>query len=212
MKLFIETLKAIFEKIKGVIMPIYKGSAKVGTIYRGGTKIGKVYKGSTQVYSGQLSVYNIYGTNQERGGFCGFFLGEPGANKMVVGGTSQYLQQNLLTGIIGTITSISGTPGTAGSSLYFRIANSNSEQYTYRDNYNDSYGGVWYRYAYDGGYFNAYVLLSPFHTTVGSQLISVASVSNAVFSSDASTITYSAFGGDVVYNTASTLRGTFQYK
>lgn len=193
-------------------MPVYKGSAKIGTVYRGSTKIGKVYKGSTLVYSGQLSVYNIYATNQEQNNLCGFFLGEPGANKIVVGGVSQYSQQAILTGMIGTITSISGTPGTAGSSLYFRVDNSNSPQYTYRDNYNDSYGGVWYRYASDGGFFYSYVLLSPFHTTVGSQLIAVGSVSKAVFSSDASTITYSGFGGDAVYNAASTLRGTFQYK
>ena len=70
-------------------MPIYKGSTKLGTVYHDGTKIGKGYKGSTLVYSSQLSVYNIYGTNQEQNRFCGFFLGEPGANK--IGGIKSQL-------------------------------------------------------------------------------------------------------------------------
>ena len=196
-------------------MPIYKGSTKLGTVYHGGTKIGKVYKGSTLVYSGQLSVYNIYSTNQEQNGFCGFFLGEPGANKIVVGGISKYTQQTLLTGIIGTITSISGTPGVKGSSLYARLYN-NSNPYgpaNYLDNYNDSYGNVWYRYELTGGFFPYYILMSPFHTTVGSHVIYADECKNAVFSPDASTITFQfSYDAKQVYNTASTLRGTFQYK
>ena len=196
-------------------MPIYKGSTKLGTIYHGSTKIGKVYKGSTLVYSGQLSVYNIYSTNQVQNGNPGFFLGEPGANKMVVGGVSDYNQQYLLTGVLGTINSISGTPGTAGSSLIARLyGNGNYGPYSYLNNYIDSYGSVWYRYTNDptGGIFASYVFLSPFHTTVGSQLINTLSYKNAVFSSDASTITFYGGLGESVYNAASTLRGTFQYK
>ena len=196
-------------------MPIYKGSTKLGTVYHGGTKIGKVYKGSTLVYSGQLSVYNIYSTNQVQDGNPGFFLGEPGANKMVVGGVSDYDQQSLLTGVLGTINSISGTPGTAGSSLIARLyGTGNYGPYSYLNNYIDSYGGVWYRYTNDptGSILAGYVLLSPFHTTVGSQLINTLYYKNAVFSSDASTITFYTDSGKSVYNAASTLRGTFQYK
>lgn len=195
-------------------MSVYKGSAKVGMIYRGSTKIGKVYKGSTLVYSGQLSVYNIYSTNQEQNNYCGFFLGEPGANKTLAGGVSRYAQQTLLTGVIGTIASISGTPGTTGSSLYARLYNSGDYgPFKYLDNYNDSYGGVWYRYENNSGFVIAYVLMSPFHTTVGSQVIYTDVCKNVVFSTDASTITFQySYGGEQVYNAASTFRGTFQYK
>ena len=189
-------------------MPIYKGSTKLGTIYHGGTKIGKVYKGSTLVYSDQLSIYNIYATNQSRRN-TGFFLGEPGANNMVVGGILE-----LLTYIIGTINNIvSGTPGTAGSSIYAGLygTNNNYGPYNYLDNYIDSYGGVWYRYK-EATTSGKFVLLSPFHTTVGSQLINVENVSKAVFSSDASTITFYTGSRENVYDAASTLYGTFRYK
>ena len=196
-------------------MPIYKGSTKLGTIYHGGTKIGKVYKGSTLVYSGQLSVYNIYATNQVQKGNKGYFLGEPGANNMVVGGIST--SRAILTFVVGTINNIvSGTPGTAGSSIYAGLygTSSNYGPYIYVDNYIDSYGGIWYRYKDSSvtGNYTLYVLLSPFHTTVGSQLIYVEDVNKAVFSSDASTITFYTGSGESVYNAASTLYGTFQYK
>ena len=120
-----------------------------------------------------------------------------------------------MTGVLGTINSISGTPGTAGSSLIARLyGTGNYGPFSYLNNYIDSYGGVWYRYTNDptGGFLASYVLFSPFHTTVGSQLINILYYKNAVFSSDASTITYSGLGKDFVYNAASTLRGTFQYK
>ena len=195
-------------------MPIYKGSTKFGTVYHGGTKIGKVYKGSSLVYSSQLSVYNIYATNQVQNRKTGFFLGEPGANKIVVGGLSDYAHQATLTYVLGTIKSISGTPGTAGSSLIARLYGTGDYgPLSYLDNYIDSYGSVWYRYTNDptGSIFTAYVLLSPFHTTVGSELINTP-CKNAVFSSDASTITFYDGWGQSVYNAASTLIGTFQYK
>lgn len=191
-------------------MSVYKGSAKVGTIYHSGTKIGKGYKGSTLVYSGQLSVYNIYSTNQEQDGNCGFFLGEPGANKTLAGGVSRYTQQNLLTGVIGTINSISGTPGTAGSSLYTIYAGGNHGPFGYLESYNDSYRNIWYRYTHRSTFVTTYVLMSPFHTTVGSQVIFTSVHKNVVFSTDASTITLQP--GGTVYNAASTLRGTFRYK
>ena len=196
-------------------MSIYKGSTELGIIYHGGTKIGKVYKGSTSVYSDQLSVYNIYATNQIQKGSKGFFLGEPGANKMVVGGIST--SRDILTFVLGTINNIvSGTPGTAGSSIYAGLygTSSNYGPYSYLDNYIDSYGGLWYRYkdATVSGSSTTYVLLTPFHTTVGSQLIYVENASKAVFSSDASTITFYTGSGESVYNAASTLYGTFQYK
>lgn len=192
-------------------MTIYKGSQKIDKVNVGGTKIGNVYKGATQVYSDQLHVYNIYSTNQEKTYSCGFFLGEPGANKTVVGGESKYTGSSLLTGVIGTITSIRGTPGTTGSSLTAKLAGSNTDTFSFQDNYTDSYGGVWYRYKYTG-FGTKYFLVSPFHTSVGSQCVYVDLCESAVFSSDASTITINyTIGGSSVYNAASTLRGTFQY-
>lgn len=194
-------------------MPIYKGSTKIGTIYHGGTKIGKVYKGSSLVYSGQLSVYNIYRTNLLNG-FVGYFLGEPGANITLAGYTTNH--ENPLTAATGTIVSINGTPGAAGSSLTARLfGGTDYGPYNYKDNFIDSYGGVWYRYLNTVSfYFPSYVLLSPFHTTVGSQLINVMQGEKAVFSSDASTVTfYHSYDiAPIVYNAASTLIGTFQYK
>ena len=195
-------------------MPIYKGSTKLGTIYHGGTEIGKVYKGSTLVFSSQLSVYNIYRTNQVKDGFVGYFLGEPRANITLAGYATN--QQNLLTAATGTIASINGTTGAAGSSLTARLFETdNYGPYNYKDNFIDSYGGVWYRYVNTVTfYLPSYVLLSPFHTTVGSQLINVMQGEKAVFSSDASTVTiyYSYDIAPTVYNAASTLIGTFQYK
>ena len=131
-----------------------------------------------------------------------------------MGGVSDSNQQSLLTDVLGTINSISGTPGTAGSSLIAKLDGTNYGPYSYLNNYIDSYGSVWYRYTNDttGGIFASYVFLSPFHTTVGSQLINTLSYKNAVFSSDASTITFYTGSSKIVYNAASTLRGTFQYK
>lgn len=200
-------------------MPIYKGSTELGTIYHGDTKMGKVYMGSTLVSSGQqvVSVYNIYATNQVQKGSTGFFLGEPGANNMVVGGISTYKKQAILTYVLGTINNfISGTPGTVGSSLFAGLygTSSNYGPYSYLDNYIDSYGSTWYRYKDStvSGPSTTYVLLTPFHTTVGSQLIYVGNVNKSVFSSDASTITFYAGSGESTYNAASTICGTFQYK
>ena len=167
------------------------------------------------MYSGQLSVYNIYRTNQVKDGFIGYFLGEPGANITLAGYATN--QSNLLTAATGTIASINGTPGAAGSSLTARLFGTTDDYgpYNYKDNFIDSYGGVWYRYVNTVSfYFPSYVLLSPFHTTVGSQLINVMQGERAVFSSDASTVTiyYSFDIAPIVYNAASTLIGTFQYK
>ena len=141
-------------------MPIYKGSTKLGTIYHGGTKIGKVYKGSNLVYSGQLSVYNIYRTNQVRDRFVVYFLGEPGANITLAGYATNHT--NPLIAATGTIVSINGTPGADGSSLTAKLfGGTNYGPYNYKDNFIDSYGGVWYRYLNtDAFYLPSYVLLS----------------------------------------------------
>ena len=96
-------------------MPVYKGSAKIGTVYRGGTKIGKVYKGSTLVYSSdtktlpiyQLGTYVSYGVTS-----YAFSLDYPIPNSKI-----NIFSAKKITSILYTLKSINGTLGTSGSSI-----------------------------------------------------------------------------------------------
>ena len=194
-------------------MPIYKGSTKLGTIYHGGTKIGKVYKGSTLVYSGQLSVYNFYVGGVDLGnGYYGFYLGEPDSNKTVIGGSWQGSASYIAATALAPLKSITGTPGTTGSSLYISVSGSNVGPFNYSNNFIDSYGGLWYRYQMID-FYTSNVFISPFKTTVGSNVVYTGVYDNALFSQDASTV-YIRSGNTVVHTTSSagTLAGTFQYK
>ena len=194
-------------------MPIYKGSAKLGTVYHGSAKIEKGYKGSTLVYSGQLSMYNLYVGGVDLGnGFYDFYLGEPDSNKIVLGGAFQGSVSFIATSVLASLQSITGTPGTTGSSLYISVSGSNNGPFNYSNNFIDSYGSLWYRYQ-KTDFFTMNVFMSPFNTTVGSNVVNTGVYDNALFSQDASTV-YIRTGNTVMYTTSSagTLAGTFQYK
>lgn len=98
-------------------MSIYHGSAKIENIYVGSVKIGQVYKGSTLVYESAKKI-PLYGYADNN-----FLLGSNSMSGVVV------------SGVLDTITALTGTLGESGSKVTVSSSdeNVNGMQFTYYD-------------------------------------------------------------------------------
>ena len=161
-------------------MPIYKGSAKIGTVYRGGTKIGLVYKGSTLVYSGAKNIPIYYSGDFSSSKFYSFGYPTADSTLVVQGGDN-------LSNILPSIENITGNIGTSGSTITLKYSGG-TQSATFQTSFTDSYGNLFYRYAYDTFGLELYAFVSP-KVNIGDNAIG-GFVEYGQVSSDGKTLTY----------------------
>lgn len=161
-------------------MPIYKGNQKIATLSVGGGKISKVYKGSTLVYSGAKNIPIYYIGDFSGGKFYSF--GYPTANSTLVVQSSSIVLE-----ILPSIENITGNIGTSGSTITLKYSDQ-TQSATFQTSFTDSYGNLFYRYAFNNFGLELYAFVSP-KDNIGDNAIS-GFVEYAQVSSDGKTLTY----------------------